>query len=317
VTSPDREIAPVRPPAPDAAASNPFLRLLASGRPIVADGAMGTTLMASGLEPGEVPETWNLRPDRRERIKAVHAAYVDAGAGIILTNTFGASPIRLRVHDLSDRAYELNRAAAELAREVVGDDAVLAGSMGPVGEFIAPLGILSQEEARDAFAIQASALAEGGVDVLWIETMADIAEVTAAVAGARDAAPDLPIVTTMTFDSHGRTMMGTWPKDAARMLAGLGVVALGANCGTGPVEIEQAIEAMHAATPEAVLVAKGNAGVPRFVGVSTVYDMTPEMAGEHARRAWDLGARIVGGCCGTTPAHIRAIAAALAEDQTG
>lgn len=295
-------------------AENRFLRLIASGRTIVVDGAMGTTLMASGLEPGEVPETWNLRADRRERVKAVHAAYVDAGAAIVLTNTFGASPIRLRVHGLSDRAYELNRAAAELAREAVGDDAVVAGSMGPVGEFIAPLGTLTPEEAADAFAIQASGLADGGVDVLWIETMADVAEVAAAVSGARRAAPHLPFVTTMTFDSHGRTMMGTWPKDAAPVLAGLGSVAVGANCGTGPAEIENAIAAMHEAAPDAVLIAKGNAGVPRFVGVSTVYDMTPEMAGEHARRARELGARIVGGCCGTTPAHIRAMVAALSGE---
>jgi len=293
---------------------NPFLELLASGRTVLADGAMGTTLMASGLEPGEVPETWNVRPDRRERVKAVHAGYVDAGSNVVLTNTFGGSPIRLRIHDLSARAYELNRAAAELVREVTGRDAVVAGSMGPVGEFIAPLGTLTPEEAREAFAVQATALADGGVDVLWIETMADLAEVTAAVEGARQAAPHLPIVATMTFDSHGRTMMGTWPRDAAPALAALGVVAFGANCGTGPAEIENAIEAMHAAAPDAVLIAKGNAGVPRFVGISTVFDMTPEMAAEHARRAHALGARIIGGCCGTTPAHIRAMAAALASE---
>ncbi len=308
-----------RPTDPTAAhdaspAGDRFLRMLATGRTIVADGAMGTTLMASGLEPGEVPETWNLRPDRRERVKAVHAAYVDAGAAIVLTNTFGASPIRLRVHSLAEAAYDLNRAAAELAREAVGDDAVVAGSMGPVGEFIAPLGLLTPDEAREAFALQASALADGGVDVLWIETMADLAEATAAVEGARQAAPGLPIVTTMTFDSHGRTMMGTWPRDALPVLAGLGAVAVGANCGTGPAEIENAVDAMHAVAPDAILVAKGNAGVPRFVGTSTVYDMTPELAGEHAVRVRSLGARIIGGCCGTTPAHIRAMRAALAAE---
>jgi 5-methyltetrahydrofolate--homocysteine methyltransferase len=300
-----------------AATRNRFLELLASGRPIVADGAMGTSLMAAGLEAGEVPETWVVRPDRRGQVRRIHEAYVDAGARIVLTNSFGASPIRLRIHDLQDRAAELNQAAAELAREAVGDDAAVAGSMGPVGEFIAPLGILTPEEAAEAFAIQAAALAAGGVDVLWIETMADPAEVRAAVAGARRGAPDLPIVTTMTFDSHGRTMMGTWPKDAAPILAELGVVALGANCGTGPAEIENAIEAMHAAAPGAVLVAKGNAGVPRFEGVTTVYDMTPADAAAHARRALALGARIVGGCCGTTPDHIREIAAVVAGGVAG
>ena len=206
----------------------------------------------------------------------------------------------------------LQWSAAELAREAVGDRVVVAGSMGPVGEFIAPLGTLSPEEAADAFAIQAEALAAGGVDMLWIETMAAIEEVTAAVEGARRGAPGLPLVTTMTFDSHGRTMMGTWPKDAAPALVELGAVAIGANCGTGPAEIETAMEAMHAAVPGAILVAKGNAGIPRFEGVSTVYDTTPEDSARHARRAVELGARIVGGCCGTTPAHIRAIAEALA-----
>jgi len=292
---------------------NRFLRLLAAGGTIVADGAMGTTVMREGLEPGEAPETWNVRADRRDRIKAVHAGYLEAGAQIVLTNTFGASPIRLEVHGLEDRAHEINLAAAELAREAVGPDVVVAGSMGPVGAFLAPLGPLTPEEATEAFAIQAAALAAGGVDVLWIETMADLGEVTAAVAGARRAAPDLPIVATMTFDSHGRTMMGTWPKDAAAAIAALGVAAVGANCGTGPDEIETAIEAMHGESPRTVLVAKGNAGVPRFVGTGTVYDMTPEMGAAHARRARALGATIIGGCCGTTPAHIRAMAEALGQ----
>ena len=294
-----------------AAPHNRFLDLLARGGPILADGGMGTLLMGAGLEPGEAPETWNLRPDRRERVKAVHVGYLDAGAAIVLTNTFGASPIRLEVHGLADRAADMNRAAAELAREVAGPDAVVAGSMGPVGAFLEPLGPLTPEEARAAFAVQASALAAGGVDVLWIETMADLGELTAAVEGARRAAPHLPIVTTMTFDSHGRTMMGTWPADAARALRALGVVALGANCGTGPAEIEGAIVAMHEVAADATLVAKGNAGVPRFVGAGPVYDTTPEMSAEHARRVRDLGATIIGGCCGTTPAHIQAMAEAL------
>ncbi len=295
--------------APDPA--NLFLQLIAQDGPIVADGAMGTTVMKAGLEPGEAPETWNIRPDRRDRIKAVHASYVEAGAQIVLTNSFGASPIRLGVHGLSERASEINLAAAELAREAVGRGVVVAGSIGPVGAFLAPLGALTADEACEAFAIQAAALAAGGVDVLWIETMADLAEVTAAVEGARRGAPQLPIVTTMTFDSHGRTMMGTRPADAAIALSGLEVAALGANCGTGPQEIETAIAAMRPAAPGALLVAKGNAGVPRFVGTGAVYDMTPEMGAEHARRARALGATIVGGCCGTTPSHIRAMAEAL------
>ena len=290
---------------------NAFLELLAAGGTIVADGAMGTSLMAAGLEPGEAPELWNTRPDRRDRVKAVHAAYLDAGARIVLTNTFGASPIRLEVHGAAERARELNETAAGLAREEAGRGAVVAGSIGPLGAFLAPLGLLTPEEACEAFAVQTAALAAGGVDVLWIETMADLAEVTAAVEGAHRAAPDLPIVTTMTFDSHGRTMMGTWPADAIAVLRDLGAAAAGANCGTGPAEIETAIAAMRPAVPGIPLVAKGNAGVPRFVGTGTVYDMTPEIGAAHARRARELGATIIGGCCGTTPAHIRAMAEAL------
>lgn len=299
---------------PTPATTSRFLALLARGRPILMDGGFGTQAMEAGLEPGEPPETWNLRPDARDRVRAIHEAYVAAGAQAVLTNTFGGNPIRLRIHDLSERSYALNRAGAEIAREAVGDGGIVAGSMGPLGEFLAPLGLLQPDEAREAFATQARGLADGGVDVLWIETMASLDEATAAIAGARDAAPGLPIVATMTFDSHGRTMMGTWPADAATALGALGVTAMGANCGTGPAEIETAIGSMRAAAPAAILVAKGNAGVPRFVGTVSVYDMTPEAAALHAIRVRDLGAGIIGGCCGTTPAHISAMAAALRGD---
>jgi 5-methyltetrahydrofolate--homocysteine methyltransferase len=290
-----------------------FLDALARGGPFLMDGGFGTMAMAAGLEPGEPPEPWNDRADARDRVRAIHAAYIAAGAQAVLTNTFGGNPVRLRIHGLSDRSYALCRAGAEVAREAAGDDVIVAGSMGPLGEFLAPLGLLQPDEAREAFATQARGLADGGADVLWIETMASLDEAAAAILGARDAAPHLPIVATMTFDSHGRTMMGTWPADAATALAAFDIAAMGANCGTGPAEIETAIAAMHAAVPAAVLVAKGNAGVPRFVGTASVYDMTPEAAALHAVRARDLGATIIGGCCGTTPAHIAAMAAALRD----
>ena len=296
---------------PTQATTSRFAALLARGGPVLTDGAFGTMAMAAGLEPGEPPEPWNDRADARDRVRAIHAAYIAAGAQVVLTNTFGANPVRLRIHDLSDRSYALCRAGAEVAREAAGDHVAVAGSLGPLGEFLAPLGLLDPAEARDAFATAARGLADGGADVLWVETMASLDEATAAIAGARDAAPGLPIVATMTFDSHGRTMMGTWPADAATALGALGLTAIGANCGTGPAEIETAIAAMHATAPDAILVAKGNAGVPRFVGTSSVYDMTPEAAALHAVRARDLGARLIGGCCGTTPAHVAAMAAAL------
>ncbi len=297
--------------APPTIAPSAFLAMLADGQPVVADGAMGTLLMAAGLTPGEAPESWNLRADTRDRVRAVHDAYIRAGARIVLTNTFGGSPVRLRTHGLADRSGELNRAAAGIAREAAGRHGIVAGSMGPLGELLAPFGTIESHDARAAFAVQAKGLADGGVDAIWIETMASLEEATAAVDAVRQVAPGLPIVVTMTFDSHGRTMMGTTPAAAATTLSTLGVAAIGANCGNGPDEIETAIAAMRLAVPGAVLVAKGNAGVPRLEGGVPVWDMTPDGAARHAVRVRALGAAVVGGCCGTTPAHIAAIADAL------
>ncbi len=310
---------------------HPLLELLASGSPIVADGAMGTMLQAAGLESGEVPETWNTRPDRRDRVAAVHAAYLRAGSQIVLTNTFGGSAIRLAQRGLELRADELNRAAAELGREAVerwvaGQGAkeqwadrlaarrpLVAGSMGPTGEILEPFGRLSLDAAREAFAVQAGALAAGGAELIWIETMIDLAEAVAALEGAQLGAPELPVAATMTFDARGFTMMGTGAAEAARTLHALGAAAVGANCGAGPADAEGALALMRVAVPEAVLVSKPNAGLPRMIGGRAAYDLAPEALGEHAARAVAAGARIVGGCCGTTPEHVRAIAAAIGE----
>ncbi len=286
--------------------------LLDLGRPIVADGAMGTMLFALGLQQGDSPELWNV--ERPDAVRSVHRGYIEAGAQVILTNSFGGSRLRLARHDLADRAAELNRAAAHVARaeaDAASDPVVVAGSMGPTGALLEPLGNLPFEEAVAAFAEQAQALADGGADVLWIETMSDLEEVRAAVEGARRGAPDLPLVTTMTFDTGGRTMMGVTPEKAAQTLGGYGPLALGGNCGTGPDELEAAIAHMHAAAPAAVLVAKANAGVPRVVEGRAIYAATPEDMAAYARRVRAAGARIIGACCGSTPAHVRAIAAAL------
>ncbi len=285
--------------------------LLASYEYLLADGAMGTTLMAMGLEQGAPPEGWNL--SYPERVRAVHRGYIEVGSQIILTNSFGGNRFRLGLHGLQDRVAELNRAAAELARveaDAAPHPVVVAGSMGPSGELLEPLGTLTFEEARDGFAEQAAALTEGGVDVLWIETMSDLQEVRAAVEGARSAS-DLPVVTTMTFDTRGHTMMGVSPVQALEALRELQVLALGANCGTGPDEIEPVIEAMHAADPNVVLVAKPNAGIPELVKGELVYSGTPEVMARYAVRVRGLGARIIGACCGSTPEHLRAMAEAL------
>ena len=295
----------------------PFLqRIREQDRPLLGDGAMGTLLIEAGLESGEAPEPWNV--NRPEKILAIHQAYLQAGAQMILTNSFGASRYRLAMHDLQDQVDELNQAAARLARQAVeasDHPALAAGSIGPSGQMLAPLGTLTFEQARDAFAEQASALAEGGVDLLWIETMSDLAEVRAAVDGAR-AATDLPIAVTMTFDTNGHTMMGVGPEDAAQALQELDLAAFGANCGNGPAEIEAVMEAMVSRSPKVPLIAKSNAGIPKMVGDQTVYDGTPHIMAEHAQRVRDIGARLIGGCCGSTPQHIQAMAEALNSHQS-
>ena len=315
--------------------SNRFLDLLAGhGGPIVADGGMGTMLMAVGLLFGDPPEQWNVLPEKQAHIRAIHRGYLDAGAQIILTNTFGGSPFRLKLHNLHGQVFELNRAAAELARAEAGDR-VVAGDIGPSGELFEPMGALTYDAAVAGFAAQAAGLAAGGVDLLWIETMSDLNEVRAAVAGARQAAPDLPVVATMTFDTRGFTMMGVSPADAVAALAELGLAAGGGNCGNGPDEIEGVIHGMRVALgdrrqgtaagdlrthpqsptpiPRFPLIAKSNAGMPEIVDGRAVYSGTPEVMAGYARRVRALGADIIGACCGSTPDHIRAMAQALRE----
>lgn len=281
---------------------------------ILADGAMGTMLFASGLEHGGAPELWNV--DQPEQVAAVHRAYLEAGAQLLLTNTFGGNRHRLSLHRLQGRVTELNRAAVKILRQVVdasGVEALVGGDIGPSGGVLLPYGTMTYEEAADGFAEQAAALVEGGVDFLWIETMADLEEVRAAVEGVRRISVDIPVVTAMTFDTHGRTMMGVKPEDAAAALISYGAVAVGGNCGNGVEEIITVVEKMHAAAPEVILVAKANAGIPRLVGGQAVYEATPQDMAEYAIKAYAAGARIIGGCCGSTPAHIQAIAAALAS----
>jgi 5-methyltetrahydrofolate--homocysteine methyltransferase len=317
--------------------TNRFLDLLAaSDGPIIADGGMGTMLMAVGLLFGDPPEQWNVLPEKQAHIRAIHRGYLDAGAQIILTNTFGGSPFRLKLHNLHGQVFELNRAAAELARSEAGDR-VVAGDIGPSGELFEPMGTLTYDAAVAGFAAQAAGLAAGGVDLLWIETMSDLNEVRAAVAGARQAAPDLPVVATMTFDTRGFTMMGVSPAEAVAALVELGLAAGGGNCGNGPDEIEGVIHGMRTAlgtrgqgmenkqeagsptpnpqppTPGFPLIAKSNAGMPEIVDGRAVYSGTPEVMAGYARRVRALGADIIGACCGSTPAHIRAMAQALRE----
>jgi methionine synthase I (cobalamin-dependent) len=285
-----------------------FLKRLNSGETLLADGAMGTMLQAAGLEKGHAPEEFNLT--NPEKVLAVHRGYVEAGSEIILTNTFGGSRFRLDKYGLGDRVYEICRRAAEIGREA--GDAFVAGSLGPTGEYFSPMGSLTSELAIEAFAEQARGLADGGADLLVIETMSDLQEVEAAVQGARQVT-DLPLVCTMTFQHRLHTIMGVKPSQAAETLTQWQVAALGANCGTGPQEVEQVLAQMKEAVPEAVLVAKPNAGVPRLIQGRTEFDATPELMAEYAQRFQRLGVTIIGACCGSTADHIAAMARALGK----
>ena len=293
--------------------------MLARQPVLVADGAMGTNLFALGLETGAAPEMWNL--DHPDRVRAVHQSFVDAGSDLILTNSFGGNRYRLSLHGAQERVAELNRAAARLARDVAdtaGREVLVAGSMGPTGEIFAPIGALSPEAGEAAFAEQAAALAAGGCDLLWIETISAAEELEAAVAGA--APTGLPVVATMTFDTHGLTMMGVTTEAAMRLRERLAVrpVAFGANCGIGPGQlVESVLGLARTAAAGDIIVAKGNCGVPQYHDGQIRYDGTPEIMAAYACLARDAGARVIGGCCGTTAAHVRAMAAALADSPPG
>jgi 5-methyltetrahydrofolate--homocysteine methyltransferase len=288
-------------------------RLLAERPHLLADGATGTNLFEAGLATGEAPEMWNF--EHPERIEALHQSMVDAGADIILTNTFGGSRYRLKLHKAQDRVAEINRRAVEIARKVAdraGRPVVVAASIGPTGELFEPLGPLTHAEGVAAFAEQARAQAEAGADLLWIETMSSKDEVRAAAEGA--ASTGLPYVCTLSFDTNGRTMMGLMPGEHTQLCHELSPrpIGYGANCGVGAAELVAAVVNMSgSAEPGDVIVAKGNCGIPYYVEGKIRYDGTPELMADYARLARDAGARIVGGCCGTSPAHLKAMRDAL------
>jgi len=284
--------------------------LLATGRVLLADGATGTNYMVAGLGPGEPPEFWTY--DRPDDVMRLHQQFVDAGADIILTNTFGCNPHRLKLHNAQARTYELAKGAAQLARRVADAaprPVVVAGSVGPTGELFEPMGALNHDDAVASFTDEIRGLLDGGADVAWIETMSSPEEVHAAVTAA--IACGVPYVVTCSFDTAGRTMMGLMPGAMADTLAAEPVapLAMGANCGVGASDILVTLLEMDGA-PHA-LVSKGNCGVPHFVGTEIVYTGTPELMAKYATMAIDSGARIVGGCCGTTPVHLAAMRAAI------
>lgn len=300
--------------------SDLITELLSKRDVLVADGAMGTNLFLLGLANGAPGELWNV--EHPGRVRSVYQGFVDAGSDIILTNTFGANRFRLALHKLQGRVSELNRAAAGLAREVVDKarrPVVVAGSMGPTGDMMEPFGPRTIAQADEAFHEQATALKDGGADVAWIETLFAENELAAAVRGAQRAG--LPIVATMTFDTGGCTMMGIRPSDAIRLSKALPakLVAFGANCGNGPSQmLDSVLGLAQGATPGDIIVAKSNCGLPVMGDDMKVrYGGTPEVMATYARLARDAGARIIGGCCGTTVQHVRAMVEALAGNPRG
>ena len=289
---------------------------------MLADGATGTNLFALGLQSGDSPEFWNV--DYPDRVRQHYRSFIDAGSDIVLTNSFGGTSYRLKLHEAEHRVTELNRAAAELLKAEVQDsgrEVAVAGSMGPTGEILEPAGTTTIAEAEAAYTEQAFALAEGGVDVLWIETLSSLEESQAAVAAASKTG--LPIVLTLSIDTNGRTMMGVTAADIVNSQSTLAapLTAYGTNCGLGASEVVAAIMNMQNAVTvqgrEDVLVAKGNCGIPEWNGGEICYSGTPELMATYAKLAIDAGARIVAGCCGATPEHVAAMRAAVDEHLKG
>ena len=280
---------------------------------LASDGAMGTMLQERGLTDGGAPELWNV--EKPEEIEAVLEAYAAAGANFITTNTFGATHGRLELHGLSDRVIELNQAGAAIARKVADrhPGCFVMGDIGPSGELMDPMGTLTPESAKELFAEQIKGLVAGGVDAILIETMSDLAEVEAAVEAAKEVAPGLPIIATMSFDTNLRTMMGVKPAMAVKHLSSIGVRIIGANCGRGTDEMRQIAQEMVDARPEGVfIITQSNSGLPKLVGDTFIYEGTPEEMARYAAEMKEMGVNIVGSCCGSTPAHTEAIAAAIA-----
>ena len=292
--------------------TNLFAALLAGRHTLVADGGMGTSLFKLGMAAGSCPEQLNV--DHPEIVATVHRGFVDAGSDILLTNTFGANRRRLALHGLQDRVAEFNIAGVELARQVTREadlPVAVAGSVGPTGDLLAPLGELDHITAVDVFTEQIDALVEGGADVVWIETLSSPEELEAAYEAARTSG--IPVVTTMSFDTHGKTMMGFGPDQLAvwsrRQVPA--PAAVGANCGVGAGDVVLAVHQLAEARPAAAIVAKANCGLPAYTEGHLRYPDGPETMGDYVELAARAGARVIGACCGSGPRHIAAIKEAV------
>ena len=279
---------------------------------LISDGAMGTMLQGKGLTDGGAPELWNV--ENPTAIEEVLEEYAAAGANLITTNTFGGTRGRLQMHGLEDRLYELNKAGAEIARKVADrhPGCFVMGDVGPSGELMEPMGTMTIDEAKALFADQIKALVAGGVDAILIETMSDLQEVEAAVKAAKEVAANLPVIVTFSFDTNMRTMMGVKPAVAVQTLAAEGVRIIGANCGRGVDEMRIIAKELTDARPEGVfIITQSNAGLPKLVGGDFIYDGTPEEMAKYALDMKAMGVNVIGSCCGSSPAHTKAMAATV------
>ena len=292
--------------------TDPLSQLIAKKGVLLADGATGTNLFAMGLMSGDAPELWNT--DAPEKIEALHQGFVDAGSDIILTNSFGGTAQRLKLHHAQDRVFELNKAAAEIARKIADSadkEVIVAGSVGPTGELFVPLGELTEDMAITSFEDQMKGLKAGGADVLWIETMSAPEEIRAASQAAINVG--MPYCYTGSFDTAGKTMMGLHPKDIGDVNADLAEqpIGFGANCGVGASDILSSLLDMSEKPRDSKVIVKGNCGIPEFKGEVIHYSGTPELMADYVRLAIDGGATIIGGCCGTSCEHLSAMRVAM------
>lgn len=298
--------------------SEKLKKLIESQGWVLADGATGTILFGMGLEAGEAPELWN--ESAPEKITALYQQAVDAGSDLFLTNSFGGNASRLALHDAGDRARELSRIAAEIGREVADKadrDVIVAGSVGPTGEIMEPVGSLSHESAVEMFEEQATGLMEGGADLLWLETISAPEEWAAAAEAFTNIGA--PWTGTMSFDTAGRTMMGVTSKGMVEMVDGMdnAPMAFGANCGVGASDLLRTVKGFADAGASQPIIAKANAGIPQFVDGNIVYNGTPDLMADYAVLARDCGAIIIGGCCGTCDSHLTAMRRALEAEDKG
>jgi 5-methyltetrahydrofolate--homocysteine methyltransferase len=283
-----------------------ILKALESGKVLISDGAWGTALHALGLEVGACPEIWNL--EHRDKVRSIAQSYIDAGSDMVLTNTFGAHPIRLKHYNLQDKAWELNEAGASISREAAGDDHFVLGSIGPSAAIVM-MGDYPEEEIYDGFRIQVQAMAKGGADAVLIETMSEVAEAVLAIKAAKEFT-DLEVICTFTYQKtvqgYYRTMMGVSPDEMVKATIKAGADIIGANCGVGFDQMYEVVQAIRKVNKKVPLLVHANAGMPIVVNAKTVFPETAEMMAPKIKDMVKAGVNIIGGCCGTTPDHIKA-----------